>query len=140
MRWMQIAIRPAKPFAFGVLPSGGRRVPVIGMPGNPVSSFVSFELLARPALRRLAGHPQPERPLIRAVTDEALARRPDGKTHWLRVYGDVADDGRLHVRVTGAQGSHQLAATAGAQGLAELPDGDGVTAGGDVAVLWFPEY
>ena len=137
MRWMQIAIKPAKPFAFGVLPVGERRVPVIGLPGNPVSSFVSFELLARPALRRLAGHAAPEREPIVAIADDGLSRRPDGKTHWVRVYGGFGPDGRLHVRVTGPQGSHQLAATAGAQGLAEVVDGDGVSPGGDVPVLWF---
>lgn len=137
MRWMQIAIRPAKPFAFGVLTIGARRVPVIGLPGNPVSSFVSFELLARPALRRLAGHPEPLRPLIRAVADEDMGRRPDGKTHWVRVFGGFGPDGRLHVRTTGPQGSHQLAATAAAQGLAAVLDGDGVPAGGELDVLWF---
>jgi molybdopterin molybdotransferase len=74
---------------------------------------------------------------VLAVADEPLARRSDGKTHWVRVYGGVAPDGRLHVRSTGPQGSHQLAATAAAQGLAEVVDGDGVAAGGDVPVLWF---
>jgi molybdenum cofactor synthesis domain-containing protein len=138
MRWMQIAIKPAKPFAFGVLPTAdGRRVPVIGLPGNPVSSFVSFELLARPALRRLAGHADPERPPVLAIADAGMARRPDGKTHWVRVYGGFGPDGRLHVQSTGPQGSHQLAATAAAQGLAEVVDGDGVAAGGEVPVLWF---
>ena len=56
MRWMQIAIRPAKPFAFGLLSGPDRPVPVFGLPGNPVSSLVSFELLARPALRQMMGH------------------------------------------------------------------------------------
>src|SRR5919106_715718 len=64
MRWMRVAIRPAKPLAFGVVRSHGdgsrrREVPVFGLPGNPVSSLVSFELFARPGLRRLAGHPHP---------------------------------------------------------------------------------
>ncbi len=137
MRWMQIAIKPAKPFAFGVLTLGDRRVPILGLPGNPVSSFVSFELLARPALRRLAGFPVVERVPVLAVADEPFARRPDGKTHWVRVYGGVGPEGRLHVRSTGPQGSHQLAATAAAQGIAEVVDGEGVPAGGDVPVLWF---
>src|SRR3546814_5847764 len=53
MRWMQIAIKPAKPFAFGLV--GDRRTPVFGLPGNPVSSMVSYEVLARPALRKMAG-------------------------------------------------------------------------------------
>jgi molybdopterin biosynthesis enzyme len=137
MRWMQIAIKPAKPFAFGVVSAAGRRVPIFGLPGNPVSSFVSFELLARPALRRMAGHASPGRTTVVAVASEPFARRPDGKTHWTRVYGGFEPDGRLHVRITGPQGSHQLAATARAQGLAEIVDGDGVPAGGDVPVLWF---
>ena len=57
MRWMQIAIKPAKPFAFGLLDAGIDAMPVFGLPGNPVSSLVSFELFARPALRQMMGHP-----------------------------------------------------------------------------------
>ncbi|NCY17663.1 MAG: molybdopterin molybdenumtransferase MoeA, partial [Actinobacteria bacterium] len=57
MRWMQIAIKPAKPLAFGTIgrASDGRRVPVFGLPGNPVSSMVSFELFCRPGLRMMSG-------------------------------------------------------------------------------------
>jgi len=136
MQWMQIAIKPAKPFAFGLLAApDGRPVPVFGLPGNPVSSLVSFELLARPALRSMMGHVAPRRPSVLAVADDALGRRPDGKVHFTRVHGGFAGDGRWHVRSTGPQGSHQLAATAGANGLAVLPDGSGVPAGGDVEVL-----
>ena len=135
MRWMQIAIRPAKPFAFGLLSGPERPVPVFGLPGNPVSSLVSFELIARPALRQMMGHQQLDRPRVRAVADEGFRRRPDGKTHWTRVIGRFEDDGRLHVRSTGGQGSHQLASTAAANGLAEVRDGDGVAPGGDVDVL-----
>ena len=136
MQWMQIAIKPAKPFAFGELDGPERPVPVFGLPGNPVSSFVSFELLARPGLRRMMGHGDLLRPLVRAVADEALVRRPDGKVHFQRVHARFEPDGRLHARTVGAQGSHQLAASAGATGLAVLPDGDGVAAGGEVDVLW----
>lgn len=135
MRWMQIAIRPAKPFAFGLLDGPDRPVPVFGLPGNPVSSLVSFELLARPALRQMMGHQHVERPRVRAVADEGFPRRPDGKTHWNRVIGRFEDDGRFHVRSTGGQGSHQLASTAAANGLAAVHDGDGVAPGGDVDVL-----
>jgi molybdenum cofactor synthesis domain-containing protein len=135
MRWMQIAIRPAKPFAFGLLEGPDRSVPVFGLPGNPVSSLVSYELLARPGLRQMMGHPDIDRPRVRAVADEGLRRRPDGKVHWNRVAGRFEDDGRLHVRSTGAQGSHQLASTAAANGLAAVPDGDGIEPGGDVDVL-----
>jgi molybdopterin molybdotransferase len=135
MHWMQIAIKPAKPFAFGLLDGGPRPVPVFGLPGNPVSSMVSFELLARPGIRRLLGHREPVRPLVSAVADEALRRRPDGKVHWMRVVTRVGPDGRTHVRPTGAQGSHQLASTAAATGLVAVPDGDGVPPGGSVDLL-----
>src|ERR1039458_4646390 len=69
MHWMQIAIKPAKPLAFGVIDG---RVPVFGLPGNPVSSMVSFELFARPALRRMGGHTEVVRPTLSAVTDVDL--------------------------------------------------------------------
>ena len=145
MRWMQIAIKPAKPFAFGLLatpapsPSGpARQVPVFGLPGNPVSSLVSFVLFARPALRRMLGQQQIDNLRVTAVADAPLPRRSDGKTHYARVAGEFSVDGRYHVRPIGGQGSHQLAATAAATALAVVPDGDGIAAGGsvDVLLLW----
>jgi molybdenum cofactor synthesis domain-containing protein len=131
MRWMQIAIKPAKPLAFGVVEG----TPVFGLPGNPVSSMVSFELFARPGLLTLFGHPQPVRQKVLATADEPLARRPDGKTHFVRVRADFGADGRLHVRSSGGQASNLLRAMALANALAVLPDGDGVAAGADVDVL-----
>src|SRR5205085_2983389 len=70
MRWMQIAIRPAKPFAFGTLAG----TPVFGLPGNPVSSIISFELLARPALRKIMGFADEalDRPHLQATADEEI--------------------------------------------------------------------
>ena len=137
MQWMQVAIKPAKPFTFGTLDGGaGRRVPVFGLPGNPVSSVVSFEMFARPALRRMMGHERDLlRPMVRAVLDAPVRRKTDGKLHLVRVHGTFGSDGRLHVRDTGPQGSHQLAATAVANGLALVPDGSGLAAGDDVEVL-----
>jgi molybdopterin biosynthesis enzyme len=132
---MQIAIKPAKPFAFGLLESGGRLVPVFGLPGNPVSSMVSFELFARPALRQMMGHADVDRPTLQAIADDGLPRRPDGRTAYMRVTGSFADDGRFHVRSVGAQGSHQLAATSLANALAVVPDGPGVEPGGSVTTL-----
>ena len=131
MHWMQIAIKPAKPFAFGRL--GG--TPIFGLPGNPVSSLVSFELLARPALRRMMGHRRLTRASVVAVADVPFGRQPDGKVHFVRVNGEFGDDGRYHVRPVGAQGSHQLAATALADAMAVVPDGDVLPAGADVAAL-----
>ena len=131
MTWMQIAIKPAKPFAFGTLEGS----PTFGLPGNPVSSIVSFEMLARPALRRMMGHTRLARPSHVAITDDDLFRRPDGKVHLLRVLATFEDDGRCHIRTARAQGSHQLAATALANAIAVLPDGEGVPAGTEIAVV-----
>jgi molybdenum cofactor synthesis domain-containing protein len=132
MRWMQVAIRPAKPFAFGVVEG----VPVFGLPGNPVSSMVSFECFARPALRQMMGHAALYRPAVAAVADEALERRADGRLDLVRVRASYAPtDGRVHVRRTGAQGSHLLRTMALANALALVPDGPGVVAG-DVVETW----
>ena len=137
MKWMQMAIKPAKPFAFGKLTTSDSRViPVFGLPGNPVSSMISFELLARPALRKIMGHTQNlMRPTVRAIVDAPMKRKQDGKIHFMRVFGEFAEDGRLHIRDTGPQGSHQLAATAQANGLAMVPDGQGLALGAEVEVM-----
>jgi molybdopterin molybdotransferase len=139
MRWMQVAIRPAKPLAFGLVAGpSGVQVPVFGLPGNPVSSMVSFALFARPGIRRLAGHPDDRLhlPRLPAVADEALPRRPDGKVAFVRVVAQADPaGGPLRVRSSGGQGSHQLGAMARADGLAVLPDGDGAAAGDPVAVI-----
>jgi molybdopterin molybdotransferase len=131
MHWWQVAVRPAKPLAFGTV----QGTPVFGLPGNPVSALVSFELFARPALRKMTGHRRLLRPEVTAVADEALKRSPDGKLHLVRVVGTTEDDGRLHVRSSGGQGSHLLRAMALANALALLPDGDGVAEGGSVKVM-----
>ena len=136
MQWMQMAIKPAKPFAFGQLQAeDGRVIPIFGLPGNPVSSLISYELLARPALRKMMGHTNNLlRPAITAVLDAPVKRKQDGKIHFVRVFGEFGSDGRLHVRDTGPQGSHQLASTAMANGLAQVPDGNGLQAGEEVPV------
>jgi molybdenum cofactor synthesis domain-containing protein len=144
MRWMQVAIRPAKPLAFGLVPGGeGRRVPVFGLPGNPVSSVVSFALFARPGLRRLAGHPgdRLHLPHLRAEAGEPLRRGRDGKVHFVRAVVTAVPGaaGGLRAVSSGGQGSHQLAALARADGLVVLPDGDGVEAGAPVEVILLGE-
>lgn len=133
MRWMQVAIRPAKPLAFGRL--GPRATPVFGLPGNPVSALVSYELFVRPALRAMAGHRRLDRPVLVAVASEPIHRRPDGKLHLVRVVARTTGDGAVSVAPVAGQGSHQLGAMAGANALALVPDGDGVAAGGGVGVL-----
>jgi molybdopterin molybdotransferase len=134
MTWMQVAIRPARPFAFGTVDG----TPVFGLPGNPVSSMVSYELLARPGLRRLGGHAESQlrRPSVAAIVDDDSCRpRPDGRTAYLRVRATMEADGRWHLRSAGGQGSHQLLAMAEANALAIIPDSEGVGAGGTVQAL-----
>jgi molybdopterin molybdotransferase len=131
VRWLQVAIKPAKPLAFGLV--GG--TPVFGLPGNPVSSLVSFELFARPALRKMMGFEQPDRPLWRGVAAEAMRRRPDGKVHFVRAVAEPGPDGRLSARLAGGQGSHVLSAMARANALAVLPDGEGVAEGECVELM-----
>jgi len=130
LEWRQIAIRPAKPLAFGVV----RGVPVFGLPGNPVSSLVSFECFARPALLQMGGHTRRFRPEVLATAEHDLARRPDGKLHLDRVRVRWDGDGYVAAS-TGDQASNVLSATAAANGLALLPDGEGVAAGERVRVM-----
>jgi molybdopterin biosynthesis enzyme len=136
MRWMQVAIRPAKPFAFGVVGD----TPVFGLPGNPVSSMVSYEVLARPGLRRMAGRADDDlhrEPLTGVVADRGWRGSSDGRTSFMRVRAAFDSDGRLQLSSTGGQGSHQLHAMAVANALAIVPPGQEVAAGDSVPVLLF---
>ena len=129
--WMQVAIKPAKPLVFGLLDG----VPVFGLPGNPVSSMVSFELFARAGLRRMMGRLDAERPRVMAVADEPLLRHRDGKTHFIRVNVQQNEAGLWRARSSGGQGSHQLMAMATANGLAVVPNGSGIEPGDQVEVI-----
>lgn len=136
LTWLQVAIRPAKPFAFGVLPGLAGPVPVLGLPGNPVSALVSFELLARPALRHMMGHAEPYGCVVLGIADAPLPRpHGDGRIAFLRVSCRFEADGRLHARPVSGQDSHQLSASAAAGGLAQVEDGRRVEAGDEVPVL-----
>jgi molybdenum cofactor synthesis domain-containing protein len=133
--WSQIAIKPAKPLAFASVRRGDRSVPIFGLPGNPVSSHVSFELFARPVLRTMTGHRDAERPVVRATAVDAIERRADGKVHLDRVQLWVGDGGVLCCRRSGFQASNVLSGMARANGLALLADGPGAPAGTQVDVM-----
>jgi molybdenum cofactor synthesis domain-containing protein len=130
VEWYQVAIKPAKPLCIATV----RGTPVFGLPGNPVSSMVSFELFARPALRAMMGHADPYRPEVVARVDGGLGRRRDGKVHFDRVRVRL-DGGRYVVEGVRNQESNALASSAMAEGLAILPDGDGLADGDDVTVM-----
>ncbi len=125
----QVAMRPGKPITFGSL--GGR--PVFGLPGNPVSAMVTFELFVRPALRKMAGHTGLHRPLIHA---RALAPipNPGHRRGYLRV-AVSADGGEYAARLTGSQGSAVLTSMVAADGLAVVPPDTTIPPGGTVPVL-----
>lgn len=130
LEWWQVAIKPAKPFAFGLIDG----TPIFGLPGNPVSSHVSFELFARPALRTMMGHTNPDRAVVTARVGAAMPRRADGRIHFDRVRVHYEDDHYVAVR-SGAQASNALAAMASANGLAVIPDGPGLESGDPVPVM-----
>ncbi|MHB1911998.1 MAG: molybdopterin molybdotransferase MoeA [Acidimicrobiales bacterium] len=127
MRWMQVAVRPAKPFAFGMVES----TPVFGLPGNPVSSSVSFELFARPALRQMMGYEGPGRfrPRLTVLAEEPFGGSRDGRLSFYRVSARLRGDGRVGVRSSGGQGSHMLSAMARANALALVESGTAVGEG-----------
>jgi molybdenum cofactor synthesis domain-containing protein len=132
-RWMQVAIRPGKPFTFGVV--GRRATPLFGLPGNPVATLVCFELYARPALRLLGGHQIVERPTVDSILDCPLPRGRDGRLHLVHVTVRFHEDGRLHVESVARQGSHLVSAVAGANAIAMIPDGVGLGAGQSVRTM-----
>ena len=133
MMSMEIAIKPAKPFAFGVLPAFG--IPVFGLPGNPVAALVSYELLVRPALRRMSGMINLDRPRLRATASERFHRRTDGKVHFVCVQATIQPGGTIRIERSGEQKSHILRTLADANALAILPDGPGVLTGDEVEIL-----
>ncbi len=129
----RVAVQPGKPFAFGVASGDGgdgrRPVLLFGLPGNPVSSFVTFELFVRPAIRRLAGHGGLFRPVDRCTLADGIAKS-HGRRAFLRVVADRDESGtaqrdergRVRVRLAGGQGSHVISALAAAEGLAVVPE------------------
>ena len=142
----RVAVQPGKPFAFGTAgrPGGGPAVLVFGLPGNPVSSAVTFELFVRPAIRALAGRRDLLRPVDRGVLGESVTKS-HGRRAFVRVEADrdetgapVRDgSGRVRVHLAGGQGSHVISALAAADALAVIPEADdSLPAGAEVALWW----
>jgi molybdopterin molybdotransferase len=121
----QVALRPGKPLMFATLGS----VPLIGLPGNPVSTLVAFELFVRPALLKLQGRTDLERPRLTAITEEPLQNPP----HLEQYFRGIArhDGARIVVRLTGDQGSHVLRSMADANCLIVVPLGTSQIRAGD---------
>ena len=153
----RVAVQPGKPFAFGTArlsaeqggDPDGRPTLLFGLPGNPVSTFVTFELFVRPVLRALEGHrlDQQLRPVDRAVLQEPVTKS-SGRRGFIRVTVDrdafgspIRDaEGRVSARLAGGaggQGSHVLSALATADALAVVPEThDRLETGAEVELWW----
>ena len=129
-RFWRVALRPGKPTWFGTDDDGRL---VFGLPGNPVSSMVTFQLFVRPALLALQGASfAPPRRTARLT--EAVERNA-GRDEAVRVTLATDDEGTLHATPTGPQGSHVLSSMLRADGLAIVERGEGtLPAGATVAV------
>ncbi|MBE0479589.1 MAG: molybdopterin molybdotransferase MoeA [Dehalococcoidia bacterium] len=115
-----VRMKPGKPLAFGVLKFGGKRVPHLGLPGNPVSSMITFEQFARPAILKMLGRTNYEKPVISAIT-ESPVKNTDGRRIFARVRVRK-EDGRYLARLVGPQGSGILTSMAHANGLMIVPE------------------
>ena len=116
-----VRMRPARPLAFGALHApGGRRVPHIGLPGNPVSALVAFEQFCRPAILTMLGRTQTARPTVRAVLRDPIVN-DDGRRVYARAIVTREGDGYA-AALTGPQGSNLLTSMARANGLAICPE------------------
>jgi len=121
----RVKMKPGKPLAFGVIRGNSasgepKNIPHLGLPGNPVSSMITFELFARPAMFKMMGRRQTAKPTVRAVVEDAVANT-DGRRVYTRVIVQKRQ-GRYYARLTGPQGSGILTSMARANGLMIIPD------------------
>ncbi len=138
----RVRMKPGKPLAFGHITSpplaggneGGRSVPILGLPGNPVSVMVSFEMFVRPALWKMLGRTDLARPTLQATLVDEIAHK-DERRHYVRVRVE-ARDGEIRAHLTGEQGSGILSSMVKANALAVIPeDWDHAPAGARVQVM-----
>jgi molybdopterin molybdotransferase len=136
----RVRMRPGSPMSFGRLHQGGRSIPVLGLPGNPVSAMVTFLTLGVPALRTLGGHANAHLPAVRAIVREPL-RGPADLRVYLRVTLAAEGEGRWGARLSAPQGSGAIRNLALADGLAVLAEGVGeIPPGESVPVLLLPRF
>ncbi len=121
MNFWSVRMRPAKPLAFGHLNAdGGKDIPLLGLPGNPVSAMVAFEMFARPAIRAMLGRPNLSRPSVDGVLTAPIFNY-DGRRVYARVEVELRD-GVYYATPTGPQGSNILTSMSRANGLAICPE------------------
>jgi molybdopterin molybdotransferase len=136
INFWRINMRPGKPVAFGHI--GG--VPLLGLPGNPVSAAVTFELFGRPVIRKMLGHTRLLRPQIDVVVEDGINERVM-RRHYVRAHV-TWQNGRFLARTTGNQGSHITTSLLNANALVIVPEGGAQIHPGEMAkaiMLDWPE-
>ncbi len=123
VNFWRVAMKPGKPQAYGI--ADGK--PIFGLPGNPVSSLVVFELFVRPALLKMAGHTELLRPTFKATLAESVTNR-DGRVNYMRAILKKSN-GHYTAETTGPQGSGILHSLVLANGLITIPSGAKLDAG-----------
>ncbi|GER81972.1 MAG: molybdopterin molybdotransferase MoeA [Thermogemmatispora sp.] len=132
----QINMRPGKPLAFGRI----GQVPLLGLPGNPVSAAVTFELFGRPLIRKLLGHRRLHRPQVEVTVEDGVSERTP-RRHYVRAQVR-REQGRFVARTTGHQGSHITTSLLNANALVIVPEGGKILKPGETAqaiMLDWPE-
>jgi molybdopterin molybdotransferase len=128
----EVAMQPGKPQGFGFV--GEEGTPIITLPGNPVSSYVSFEVFVLPAIRRMMGLLPYRRPMVRAVCTQGFGSAPD-RQQYVRAHFQIDADG-AKVTPVGGHGSHLMGDLSDANALVVVPeDVRSVAAGTPVQVL-----
>jgi molybdopterin molybdotransferase len=125
MKFWKVAMRPGQPLAFGTI--GGK--PAFGLPGNPVSSMISFEQFVRPYILKMQGHKKIFRPVVEAIWQEDF-RKKTGRKYFVRCIVRKRDGGYL-ASSTGEQGSGILKSMVLANGLAIFPEEKDVIKAGE---------
>jgi molybdopterin molybdotransferase len=128
-----VAMQPGKPQGFGLI--GDDRVPMIMLPGNPVSAFVSFEAFVRPVIRKLMGRVPYVRSVISCRAMHEMRSIP-GRRQFARGLVSVADNRARQVQLVGGHGSHLLADLAKSNALVILPEQTERVATGDRVDVW----
>lgn len=134
-----VRMKPGKPLAFGIFKDEtGREVPHLGLPGNPVSSMITFELFARPVILKMMGKTNLTKPTVRAVIESSIQNR-EGRRIFARVVV-TKRDGQYFASLTGPQGSGILTSMVQANGLAIIPEDVEVIKPGDVVEVMILDW
>jgi len=136
INFWRINMRPGKPVAFGRIGT----VPLLGLPGNPVSTAVTFELFGRPLLRKMLGHTRLSKPEVEVIVEDGIQDRAM-RRHYVRAYVEWCD-GSFIARTTGNQGSNIMTSLLHANAFVIVPEGGITIHAGDKAkaiMLDWPE-